>query len=146
MGQRAARRGFWSGWALAFMLGTSFGEKLGIMAMGRVGQMRSRLAAQAQPRVTFNYLGQLDQSADGEALFSLLDERPGDAYAASAPLNNWLEIVGQVHDGELALRCLFSRQVFRPSSIERFMASFEEELLAVIDHCCAQTAQETFAL
>ena len=43
MGQRAARRGFWSGWALAFMLGTSFGEKLGIMAMGRVGQMRSRL-------------------------------------------------------------------------------------------------------
>ena len=110
------------------------------------GETRSRLAARAQPRVTFNYLGQLDQNADDEALFSLLDERPGDAYAASAPLNNWLEIVGQVHDGELALRCLFSRRVFRPSSIERFMASFEAELLAVIDHCCAQTAQEAFAL
>ncbi|SFO82533.1 non-ribosomal peptide synthase domain TIGR01720/amino acid adenylation domain-containing protein [Ectopseudomonas composti] len=110
------------------------------------GETRSRLAARAQPRVTFNYLGQLDQNGDGDALFSLLDERPGDAYAASAPLNNWLEIVGQVHDGELALRCLFSRRVFRPTSIERFMALYEAELLAVIDHCCAQTAQEAFAL
>jgi non-ribosomal peptide synthase protein (TIGR01720 family) len=110
------------------------------------GETRSRLAARAQPRVTFNYLGQLDQNGDSDALFSLLDERPGDAYAASAPLNNWLEIVGQVHDGELALRCLFSRRVFRPTSIERFMALYEAELLAVIDHCCAQVAQEALAL
>ncbi|WP_416311494.1 amino acid adenylation domain-containing protein [Pseudomonas sp. W03] len=106
--------------------------------------LRRQLAARAEPRVTFNYLGQFDQSFDDKALFVPLQEKPGDTYAASTPMNNWLEIVGQVYDGELTLRCMFSRRVFRPSRIEALMARLREELGGVIDHCCAQveTAKE----
>ncbi|MDF3932683.1 non-ribosomal peptide synthetase [Pseudomonas citronellolis] len=100
--------------------------------------VRRQLAARAQPRVTFNYLGQFDQSFDEQALFVPLEERPGDAYAASTPLNNWLEIIGQVYDGELALRCLYSKRGYRRSSVERLMALLEEELHGVIEHCCAK--------
>ncbi|MDH0288165.1 amino acid adenylation domain-containing protein [Pseudomonas sp. GD04087] len=106
--------------------------------------LRRQLAARAEPRVTFNYLGQFDQSFDDQALFVPLQEKPGDTYAASTPMNNWLEIVGQVYDGELTLRCMFSRRVFRPSRIEALMAQLREELVGVIGHCCAQveTAKE----
>ncbi|MHB9796208.1 amino acid adenylation domain-containing protein [Pseudomonas sp. MT3] len=100
--------------------------------------LRRQLAARAEPRVTFNYLGQFDQSFDDKALFVPLQEKPGDTYAASTPLNNWLEIVGQVYDGELTLRCMFSRRVFRPSRIEALMAQLRTELEGVIGHCCAQ--------
>ncbi|MFV3415781.1 amino acid adenylation domain-containing protein [Pseudomonas nitroreducens] len=100
--------------------------------------LRRQLAARAEPRVTFNYLGQFDQSFDEQALFVPLQEKPGDTYAASTPMNNWLEIVGQVYDGELTLRCMFSRRVFRPSRIEALMAQLRMELEGVIGHCCAQ--------
>ncbi|MCP8466330.1 amino acid adenylation domain-containing protein [Pseudomonas sp. ZM23] len=100
--------------------------------------LRRQLAARAEPRVTFNYLGQFDQSFDDKALFVPLQEKPGDTYAASTPMNNWLEIVGQVYDGELTLRCMFSRRVFRPSRIEALMAKLRTELDGVIGHCCAQ--------
>ncbi|MDH1010961.1 amino acid adenylation domain-containing protein [Pseudomonas nicosulfuronedens] len=100
--------------------------------------LRRQLAARAEPRVTFNYLGQFDQSFDDQALFVPLQEKPGDTYAASTPMNNWLEIVGQVYDGELTLRCMFSRRVFRPSRIEVLMAQLRMELEGVISHCCAQ--------
>nr|WP_294979044.1 non-ribosomal peptide synthetase [uncultured Pseudomonas sp.] len=99
--------------------------------------LRRQLAARAEPRVTFNYLGQFDQSFDDKALFVPLQEKPGDTYAACTPLNNWLEIVGQVYDGELTLRCMFSRRVFRPSRIEALMAQLRTELDGVIGHCCA---------
>ncbi|WP_448681025.1 amino acid adenylation domain-containing protein [Pseudomonas nicosulfuronedens] len=105
--------------------------------------LRRQLAARAEPRVTFNYLGQFDQSFDDKALFVPLQEKPGDTYAASTPMNNWLEIVGQVYDGELTLRCLFSRRVFRPSRIEALMAQLRTELEGVIDHCCAQVESGT---
>jgi len=104
-------------------------------------QVRQQLAGRAQPRVTFNYLGQFDQSFNSDALFAPLQERPGDAYAASAPLNNRLEIIGQVYDGELALRCLFSSRALRTSTVERLMASLRDELQGVIEHCCAQIAE-----
>ncbi|MFJ3259747.1 amino acid adenylation domain-containing protein [Pseudomonas sp. NPDC086581] len=100
--------------------------------------LRRQLAARAEPRVTFNYLGQFDQSFDDKALLVPLQEKPGDTYAASTPMNNWLEIVGQVYDGELTLRCMFSRRVFRPSRIESLMAQLRTELEGVIGHCCAQ--------
>ena len=100
--------------------------------------LRRQLAARAEPRITFNYLGQFDQSFDEQALFVPLQEKPGDTYAASTPMNNWLEIVGQVYDGELTLRCMFSRRVFRPSRIEALMAQLRMELEGVIGHCCAQ--------
>ena len=103
--------------------------------------VRRRLAERAQPRVIFNYLGQFDQGFDDQALFAPVQESAGDAYAASAPLNAWLEIVGQVYDGRLTLRCVFSRRLYRRSTVEQLMVGLREELQAVIEHCCARLGE-----
>ena len=102
--------------------------------------VQAQLRDQPQARITFNYLGQFDQSFASDAPFWPLAERAGDVYSPQAPLGNWLEIVGQVYGGRLRLRCLYSRRMFRHSTVERLMQGYREELLAVLDHCLAPVA------
>nr|WP_314492031.1 non-ribosomal peptide synthetase [uncultured Pseudomonas sp.] len=101
---------------------------------------REALAALPTPRITFNYLGQFDGSFDGDegALFSPSGEGSGDEQSPEAPLDNWLSINGQVFDGQLGLNFTFSHEMFETTTIERLAHAFERELLAVIEHCCAQ--------
>ncbi|MBK5009636.1 amino acid adenylation domain-containing protein, partial [Pseudomonas sp. S60] len=94
-----------------------------------------RLQRLPQARVTFNYMGQFDQSFDDEALLVPAEEGAGQCYSRKAPLGNWLEIVGQVFDGQLTLRCLFSKRRYRPQTIEWLMAELQGELEALVAHC-----------
>ena len=101
--------------------------------------MRERLAAAAQPRVTFNYFGQFDQSFDEHAMLEPAPEGSGDCYSPRARLANWLEIVGQVYDGSLSLRCVYSKRRYRAQTIEALMESYRDELELLIDHCLCVT-------
>jgi amino acid adenylation domain-containing protein/non-ribosomal peptide synthase protein (TIGR01720 family) len=103
---------------------------------------RLELARSPQARITFNYLGQFDQTFN-EALFEPAAESAGDPYSPQAPLANWLEIVGRVYDGELSLRCIFSKQVYRTATIERLMTSYRFELEKLIGHCVDMRAEKT---
>ena len=85
--------------------------------------------------MTFNYLGQFDQSFDENALLVPAPENVGDCYSLQTPLGNWLEIVGQVYDGRLALRCIYSTQRYRTATMETLMARYQGELEALIEHC-----------
>ncbi|QAX84357.1 non-ribosomal peptide synthetase [Pseudomonas sp. DTU12.3] len=105
------------------------------MAGAPLGQ---RLAALPQARVTFNYLGQFDQSFDEQALLVPADDNIGDSYDMDAGMANWLELVGQVYNGRLAFRCIYSTRRYRTSTVERLMADYQNELQALIDHCLAQ--------
>jgi amino acid adenylation domain-containing protein/non-ribosomal peptide synthase protein (TIGR01720 family) len=99
-----------------------------------------QLAALPQARVTFNYLGQFDQSFDEHALLVPAPENVGDCYSLQTPLANWLEIVGQVYDGCLALRCIYSAQRYRTRTMETFMEDYQRELEALIEHCVAKSS------
>ncbi|MCA4965396.1 non-ribosomal peptide synthetase [Pseudomonas sp. Y24-6] len=101
---------------------------------------QAALAALPQARVTFNYLGQFDQSFAEEALFTPARESSGAAQAADAPLPNWLSVDGQVYGGELKLDWTFSRECFDLHEIETLAANFREELLDLIDHCLSDGA------
>ncbi|MDV3438226.1 non-ribosomal peptide synthase/polyketide synthase [Pseudomonas otitidis] len=105
---------------------------LGDAALGQ------RLAGLPQARVTFNYLGQLDQSFDEQALLVPAVEDTGDCYSPVARLANWLEIIGQVYDGSLALRCVYSVRRYRPETVQALMDAYRAELEALIDHCLEQ--------
>ncbi|MCK8667156.1 non-ribosomal peptide synthase/polyketide synthase [Pseudomonas azerbaijanoccidens] len=96
---------------------------------------QSALAALPQARVTFNYLGQFDQSFAEDALFTLARESSGAAQSADSPLPNWLSVDGQVYGGELKLDWTFSRECFQLREIEALAIDFRAELLALIDHC-----------
>src|SRR5690606_37179215 len=85
-------------------------------------EISSQLAALPQARVTFNYLGQFDQSFDEQALLVPALEETGDNYSLKANLGNWMEIVGQVYDGQLALRCIYSSQRYRAGTMDALMS------------------------
>jgi non-ribosomal peptide synthase protein (TIGR01720 family) len=97
-----------------------------------------QLADLPQARVTFNYLGQFDQSFDEQALLVPALEETGDNYSLKANLGNWLEIVGQVYDGQLALRCIYSSQRYRAGTMDALMQDYQRELEALIEHCMAR--------
>jgi non-ribosomal peptide synthase protein (TIGR01720 family) len=100
--------------------------------------LRKRLAALPQARVTFNYMGQFDQSFDDQALLLPAPESSGDCTSPHGKLANWLEIVGHVYDGRLTLRCDYSRRRYRPQTVEALMHSLREQLEAIVGHCLAQ--------
>ncbi|EJZ57493.1 non-ribosomal peptide synthase [Pseudomonas fluorescens R124] len=101
-------------------------------------EVSRQLADLPQARVTFNYLGQFDQSFDEQALLVPALEETGDNYSLKANLGNWLEIVGQVYDGQLALRCIYSSQRYRAGTMDALMNDYQRELEALIEHCMAR--------
>ncbi|MCD9120743.1 non-ribosomal peptide synthetase [Cupriavidus sp. UGS-1] len=98
-------------------------------------EVRSELARRAEPRITFNYLGQFDQAAGEGADFALADEPSGASRDAHAPLGNALTINGQVFGAELVLKLGYSCKQFDPATIELLGDALRRELEAVIEHC-----------
>ncbi|OLS62232.1 non-ribosomal peptide synthetase [Pseudomonas putida] len=102
------------------------------------GDFAHQLAALPQPRVTFNYLGQFDGSFDQEqGAFALAGESSGQPLCPQGPLGNWLSVNGQVFDGQLRLDWTYSREMYRPETIEALARAYEQALTALIRHCQA---------
>ncbi|MBT2296178.1 non-ribosomal peptide synthase/polyketide synthase [Pseudomonas fluorescens] len=95
------------------------------------------LACLPTPRITFNYLGQFDGSFEGDdaALWVPAHENAGLDQSADAPMGNWLTLNGQVYGGELSVGWSFSRERFKPETIERLSREYAEELAPLIGHC-----------
>ena len=118
------------------------GKGLGYGLLRYLGDASTQaaLAGLPQARVTFNYLGQFDQSFAEDALFTPAKESSGAAQSADAPLPNWLSVDGQVYGGELKLDWTFSRECFDKREIEALAADYQRELLALIAHCLSDGA------
>ncbi|MBG5855119.1 non-ribosomal peptide synthase/polyketide synthase [Pseudomonas aeruginosa] len=114
---------------------------LGFGALRYLGSAEDRaaLAALPSPRITFNYLGQFDGSfsADSSALFRPSAYAAGSERDSDAPLDNWLSLNGQVYAGRLGIDWSFSAARFSEASILRLADAYRDELLALIEHCCA---------
>ncbi|XQU70461.1 Amino acid adenylation domain-containing protein [Cupriavidus sp. H18C1] len=97
--------------------------------------IRDQLAARPLPRITFNYLGQFDQSVGGDALFDFADESCGASRDPEAPLGNWITINGQVSGGVLSLGVTFSTARYRHETIASLVVAYRQALETTIDHC-----------
>ncbi|KAB0596434.1 non-ribosomal peptide synthetase [Cupriavidus gilardii] len=97
--------------------------------------IRDQLAALRPPRITFNYLGQLDAGAGDAALFDRAAESPGQPISPEAPLGNWITINGQVTGGVLSLAVSFSTARYRHDTIASLVEAYREALETTIDHC-----------
>jgi amino acid adenylation domain-containing protein/non-ribosomal peptide synthase protein (TIGR01720 family) len=112
---------------------------LGFGALRYLGDEATRQAFSALPvpRITFNYLGQIDGSFDQpDGLFALAAESAGAEQSPEAPLGNWLTLNGQVFGGELHLGWTFSPLMFEASQVEALSQAFSRELTALVEHCC----------
>ncbi|WLH83117.1 non-ribosomal peptide synthetase [Pseudomonas sp. FP2338] len=98
-------------------------------------QCKQAVAALPTAQITFNYLGQFDQSFGADALFHPLDESAGLAHDPDAPLPNELSVDSQVYGGELLLRWTFSRERHDPQTIRELAGAYLSELQSLIAHC-----------
>ncbi|NWC45178.1 non-ribosomal peptide synthetase [Pseudomonas edaphica] len=98
-------------------------------------QCKQAMAALPTAQITFNYLGQFDQSFGADALFHPLDESAGLAHDPDAPLPNELSVDSQVYGGELVLRWTFSRERHEPQTIRELADGYLSELQSLIAHC-----------
>ena len=102
---------------------------------------RAAFAGRALPRITFNYLGQFDNSfaadAPGQApLFGVAREASGSERSADTPLGNWLTLNGQVFDGQLSIGWIFSPQMFDAAQVQGLAEAFGDQLRELVRHCC----------
>ncbi|WP_330214017.1 non-ribosomal peptide synthetase [Pseudomonas sp. Z18(2022)] len=96
---------------------------------------RQTMAALPTASITFNYLGQFDQSFGADALFHPLEEFAGTAHDPDAPLPNELSVDSQVYGGELVLRWTFSRERHDSQTIAELADAYLAELQSLIEHC-----------
>jgi amino acid adenylation domain-containing protein/non-ribosomal peptide synthase protein (TIGR01720 family) len=101
---------------------------------------RHAMAALPEALITFNYLGQFDQSFADDALFRPLDADVGPTHDDNAPLPNALSIDSQVYGGELVLRWTFSHERFDTTTIENLAQAYLHELQGLIAHCLSEEA------
>ncbi|NWA46118.1 non-ribosomal peptide synthetase [Pseudomonas reactans] len=101
---------------------------------------KQTMAALPSAQLTFNYLGQFDQSFGADALFHPLDEPAGLAHDPDAPLPNELSVDSQVYGGELVLRWTFSRERHDQQSIHELADAYLAELQSLVAHCLQDDA------
>ncbi|AZE62385.1 non-ribosomal peptide synthetase [Pseudomonas synxantha] len=101
---------------------------------------KQNMAALPSAPITFNYLGQFDQSFGTDALFHPLEESAGLAHDPDAPLPNELSVDGQVFGGELVLRWTFSRERHDQQVIADLAEAYLAELHSLIAHCLQDDA------
>lgn len=98
-------------------------------------EIKARLEAQAQPELSFNYLGQISSAASAANPISLARESSGPARSPRQTRRYLLEINGSVLAGRLQLEWTFNEKVHRSSTIENLARNFIGALRSLIAHC-----------
>ncbi|WP_367154751.1 amino acid adenylation domain-containing protein [Methylomonas sp. HYX-M1] len=92
-------------------------------------------AITAEPPVLFNYLGQLDNSFDRDALLEPAAEPGGEERDPGAPLAYALEINAEVYQGRLRIEWSYSRERYREQTIAELIRRYRTRLQALLAHC-----------
>ncbi len=85
--------------------------------------------------ISFNYLGQLDQALPEVSRFAGARESAGPERAPEQPRTHLLDVIASVSGHRLEIAVAFGQRVHRRASIERLLAAFRAELLAIVEHC-----------
>ncbi|MBR1251127.1 non-ribosomal peptide synthase/polyketide synthase [Bradyrhizobium sp. AUGA SZCCT0169] len=111
------------------------GRGLGYGVLRYLGSEEQRMALSRaiEPKITFNYLGQIDGGA-GEA-FAMAPESAGSSRSASSPLRRWLSVNGTVREGQLRLSFGFGSKRYRRETVERLAVLYNAALRELVDHC-----------
>ncbi len=121
------------------------GAGFGILRhLGR-DEVRHALDSAEMPRLSFNYLGQFAETDRGDeagGLFAFAGHSVGSAIGARVRRAHDVDVTGIISRGRLALSAHFVAGRHRRETIERFLAHYREELLALAAHCRARAEPE----
>lgn len=85
--------------------------------------------------MSFNYFGQLDQALPETSPFAPASESIGPLQSPRGDRGSLLHINGSVVGGQLHLTTIYSRNLYRRSTIEELTGNIAEELRSIITHC-----------
>ena len=87
------------------------------------------------PEISFNYLGQFDQSLRGTVIAGAATGSTGCSRSPSGSRSRLLDITGIVAGGELRFEWVYSRNYHRAESIGMLANAFLGSLQTLITHC-----------
>src|ERR1044071_3154026 len=103
-------------------------------------ELRESLRAMPRAEVSFNYMGQVDQSFGGAAMFKPLTIAIGPTLGSRNALPHLLYVNGIIFDGRLRMRFKFSENTYRRSTIEALANDYLKELRLFVAGSCAPKA------
>ncbi|WP_017653095.1 non-ribosomal peptide synthetase [Fortiea contorta] len=95
-----------------------------------IQQMRSLPSAE----ISFNYFGQFDQALP-QKLLRLTQDFPGVSRSPKALRRHLLDINGFVVEGQLRLEWTYSKNIYRPETVEKLAQSYLEQMRSLLVHC-----------
>ena len=97
--------------------------------------VRTRLARQPRSEISFNYLGQFEDSRAQEQELQVAEEWSGPQRAPRAARPYVLDITGAVVDGRLSLSLMYSSALHSRSTIEALAEHIATALRSLTTHC-----------
>ncbi|PCK23143.1 non-ribosomal peptide synthetase [Bacillus pumilus] len=94
----------------------------------------SRLLKTATPQMSFNYLGQLDQT-DSETRLYLADERNGHVHDPKAERQHLIDVYGYVGNGQLQMNFMINRELLQHEDVHLLPERFKEKMEDILMHC-----------
>lgn len=101
--------------------------------------VRARIAAQPEPQIVFNYLGQLDLPRSEEDWIRPARDRVGATVSPDARRSHLLLVSGHVRGGRLHLVVVYSANRHRRETVENFLAAYRAGLRSIVAHCARTT-------
>jgi non-ribosomal peptide synthase protein (TIGR01720 family) len=100
-----------------------------------------RLRAMPKAEVSFNYLGQLDQTLRESSPFERVIERIGPSCDPREARAHIIEVMGLTTGGSLRLRWSYSKRVHTEKAIQNLAERYVKELGSLISHCLSPEAR-----
>ena len=98
-------------------------------------QVAASMRLLPQSEISFNYLGQFDQTISGNQTFKPAAEPVGPTRALHARRKYLIEVTGGVTRHRLQMRLTYSEGVHARSTIERLAEDLAQSLRSLINHC-----------
>jgi amino acid adenylation domain-containing protein/non-ribosomal peptide synthase protein (TIGR01720 family) len=102
--------------------------------LGRSDRRSESLGELPQAEVSFNYLGQIDQTLSKHSLFALAGESSGPMQGPNGERSHLLDVNGIINDNRLSVSFAHSSNVHRVQTIESLAQAFKDALLAIVSH------------
>ena len=96
---------------------------------------RSNLRALPRAEVSFNYLGEFDQTLPEGSLFAPAAEEAGPGQSPAQLRTHLLAVSAMVAGGRLRMDWSYSENLHRRASVERLAEAFADRIRDLIGHC-----------
>jgi len=108
----------------------------GVLRYLSKGQERVKeLRLLSQPQLSFNYLGQVNETTIKSSMFSLADESNGPARRSQGLRAFLLEITALISNGQLQIKWTYSRNFHSRETIIQVATAFMDALKKLIIYC-----------